>query len=142
MKDKNGVEINVGDIVEYRSQEFPLTTGKVTEVMDNAIKALWQDTQRVEFVCTPKLVEVIKPAASIPAERSIGFTQEDEAMLQMLLKRKKDHEAKRSSIMHQFQLMVNCIHGQVTYADALAYLKVKSNAEQVIRSIKAYHEIN
>jgi hypothetical protein len=142
MKDKNGVEINVGDIVEYRSPDIARTAGKVTKVTGGFTDVLWEDTQRVEFVCTPKFIEVIKPAASIPVERSVGFTQEDESMLQMLLKRKQDHETKLSVIEDNFEKVVSELDDQVTYTEMFDYLKVKSNAEELISVLKAYHEIN
>lgn len=142
MKDKYGVEINVGDIVEYYRPDATRTTGKVTEVTGVAIAALWGDTQRVEFVCTPRFIEVIKPAASIPAEQPAGFTQEDESMLQMLLKRKQDHEAKLSIIEYNFERVVSELDDQLTYTEMFDYLKVKRNAEELISVLKAYHEIN
>lgn len=141
MKDKNGVEINVGDVVEYRSPDTPLTIGKVTEVMGNAIKALWEDTKKVELVYTSEFVEVIKPAASIPAEQTVGFTQEDEAMLQMLLKRKKDHEEKVTTVNANFEcalLSVRC----ATHTFLMNYFKNKQQAMDFCDTIKAYHEIN
>lgn len=141
MKDKNGVEINVGDIVEYRNPDAPFTTGNVTEVLHDSLKAFWEDTKKVELVYTSEFVEVIKPAASIPAEQTVGFTQEDEAMLQMLLKRKQEHWNKISSIRDSFAQALYGID-QIPIAKLFEFFKDKQNATKFCDTIKAFHEIN
>jgi len=144
MKDKNGVEINVGDIVEFFDELHPepSTIGIVLFVSLNAIQAFWEDTQMTQHVFDHKQLTVIKPAAPIQAEQPTGFTQEDEAMLQMLLKRKQDHEDKHNYTVHQFEEMVRDLDDQVTYNEMSDYLKVKINAEKLINVLKGYHKIN
>jgi hypothetical protein len=144
MQDKYGVEINVGDIVEYIGfgDLTSKTRGTVTGVTRLGISALWEDTARVQSVHTSCYLTVIKPAASIPAEQPTGFTQEDESMLQMLLKRKQEHETKLSIIEYNFERVVSELDNQLTYTEMFDYLKVKSNAEELISVLKAYHEIN
>jgi len=145
MKDKYGVEINVGDIVRFFDPDSPMINpvdGKVTSIYMNGLRAIWNDTGREQSASSSEYVVVVKPAASIPAEQPTGFTQEDESMLQMLLKRKQDHEAKLSIIEYNFEKVVSELDDQLTYTEMFDYLKVKSNAEELISVLKAYHEIN
>lgn len=141
MKDKNGVEINVGDVVELTFLNGATTEGKVTVVNSDDLLAMWDDTRREQLVNKSNLIRLVKPAASLPAEQTVGFTQEDEAMLQMLLKRKQEHWNKISSIRDSFAQALYGID-QIPTAKLFEFFKNKQNATKFCDTIKAYHEIN
>lgn len=136
MKDKNGVEIKVGDTVEftYRYKDKPPTRGVVTEVTPYTIWADWEDTGENQRVGDTYSVTVIGRTVS---ENS--FTEKDEKLLQELMNRKEKYEQSKAA---ENELRSLCIRfSDYSSTGLFTALTDKYEAEQLIRILKQYHNI-
>lgn len=146
MKDKHGNEIEVGDVVKWVSMCGTISdTAVVKEVVEFIFWGDWKDHADYLSCSNSSNIEIMTKAASIPAEpQNSDFTQEDEAMLQHLIKRKAKHEAETESkkkIKVDFADAISDI-SYCNYDENFNYLKKKEIAERYINVLKAYHGIN
>ena len=145
MKDKHGKEIEVGDIVEFYDPGTGIkpTKGKVTFSVLGAIRAVWEDTNREQPCSDSDCLTLITKAASIPVKPEVPtFTQEDENMLQHLLKRKQEHQAKKEKIEADFTDAISELLDTLRQRQVFMFFRNREKADKFINVLKDYHDIN
>ena len=135
MLDKNGKEIKVGDLLRFVYPDtLNVTQGKVVEVDEDSIRAVFEDTNRSEYVRTSARVEIIS------RNDTPSFNDEDEKKLQELLERKRLYNEHKMRLELNLNTVCDTLCSK-NYYDLREFLKYKAQAALVVETLKEYHDL-
>jgi len=145
--DKYGNKIRVGDTIKYTFEDDskPDIVGVVTMVLSDRVFANWSDDPvgyNASYVNRQSRIEIIAPATKVfHANAQETFSEEDEKLLQELTERKARVQAKWDQLAQKIRDVSTRLHSMNSSYSIINFFKDKSNAEDLIQTLKEFHGI-